>query len=245
MGYLKTKLKNEICRIMPDNTLSFHLQNISNDNRKGCCGHIVDDTTGRCVYVNTQGTITNPSKAMYRFAKNVSDFSSEHENFKSMNQFALQTELAEAIKKAFSIDETMWRRATGQNDKLTLKYLTGENLMELSVKRARVDNDTIEVAIDSSRTVRIPYSRQCILCYINNEFIEPKCMTGYRYALEGYDKDNDIYEELCISDDLNQLRIVGEFFKEMNEHVKSTCDERFDWYNLRSTDASETVIETI
>lgn len=95
MPYLKTKLKNDICRLLPAEDLRFRLSNICiNGEKRGCSGHVTYLPTGRCIYVNTEPLLTNPRKIMFRFAKNEQDYTSSHSEFSAINLFTTQERLA-------------------------------------------------------------------------------------------------------------------------------------------------------
>lgn len=240
MPYLKTKLKNDLCRIMPGQNLKFYLKNTKDNGQTGCCGHIVYTPTNRCVYVDTR--ITN-SRAMYRFAQSPSDFSSEHRSFHGMNMFTTHENLADAVKHALECSETMWRRATSQKNRLTLTHLMGEAMAEIEVSHAQDDTDAILVKLDDTHSIRIPYSPQCIMFYINGERIEPDKTQGYGYVLEGYDKACDTYDAICTGGNPEELRKTAHFFKNYAGNVKSVNGNEFAWYVIRRI--PNDVIETI
>ena len=59
--------------------LEFHLKNISiNGVNKGCSGHVVNKSSGSCIYLTTEELTYGPlqGRAMYRLAKDIKDFSS-------------------------------------------------------------------------------------------------------------------------------------------------------------------------
>lgn len=104
MPYLKTKLTNRICKILLKENCRFNLKNIIiNGEKRGCSGHITFIPSGRCVYVNTEPLITDPSKMMYRYAKNEEDFSSNSMTFSAMNQFTTEDKLAHDICMALTM----------------------------------------------------------------------------------------------------------------------------------------------
>lgn len=106
MAYLKTKLENNIGKIIPKQQLRFKLSNIRiNGVNKGCSGHITFVPSGRCVYVNTKPLITDPNKLMYRYAKDENDYSSHHADFVAMNLFSTKASLPYDITAALTCPE--------------------------------------------------------------------------------------------------------------------------------------------
>ena len=78
---LKTKLTNQLNKLAKEwgVELEVHLKNITvNGEKRGCSGHVVNLSTGSCVYVNTEGSCYAPlsGKSMYRLAKDINDYSS-------------------------------------------------------------------------------------------------------------------------------------------------------------------------
>ena len=81
MALLKTKLQKMLQEEAQKQNvdLVFHLKNIDiNGVKKGCSGHVVDKTTGNCVYLTTEELSYEPLKgrSMYRLAKDTNDWSS-------------------------------------------------------------------------------------------------------------------------------------------------------------------------
>ena len=64
-----------------------------------------------------------------------------------------------------------------------------------------------------------------------------------KYALVGYDKDNDIYEVIAELEDLESLKLIGkgiaEIQKEINCFRKNGDGEPFDWFEIVDTDNTE------
>lgn len=105
MPLLKTKLTNQISKLISKENLKFSLQNINiNGQKRGCSGHITYIPTGRCIYVNTEPLITDRTKLLYRFAKDETDYSSQHNDFAAYNQFTTETNFATAVAQALLMD---------------------------------------------------------------------------------------------------------------------------------------------
>ena len=65
-----------------ENNFTFHLKNVSvNGQRRGCSGFIVENSTGKIVWVDTEpfftgGLFGNSNQTLlYRFAKHIKDYS--------------------------------------------------------------------------------------------------------------------------------------------------------------------------
>lgn len=79
--YSAITLRRRIEKLSAENNmrLTYHLKNIRvNGVFQGCSGHIVDSSTGTCIYVNNEAFGYQPlaGKAMYRLARDEKDFSS-------------------------------------------------------------------------------------------------------------------------------------------------------------------------
>lgn len=126
MPYLKTKLKNQICKRLPEKDLKFKLSNISvNKEKRGCSGHITYLPTGRCVYVNTEPISTNPDKLIYRYAKDDTDYSSNSSDFKAINQFTTSDALVQDIAYALTCPRNKIRTILHDSSYPRLTDLTG------------------------------------------------------------------------------------------------------------------------
>ena len=78
---LKTKLTNQLkAEAEKQNTdIEIILKNISvNGSKRGCSGHVINKSTGSCVYLNTEASVYGPlsDKVMYRLARDNKDYSS-------------------------------------------------------------------------------------------------------------------------------------------------------------------------
>lgn len=78
---LKTKLTNQLCEEAKKQNINIEviLKNISvNGSKRGCSGHVINNYTGSCVYLNTEASVYGPlsDKVMYRLAKDAKDYSS-------------------------------------------------------------------------------------------------------------------------------------------------------------------------
>lgn len=78
---LKTKLTNQLCEEAEKQGVNIEivLKNISvNGSKRGCSGHVINNSTGSCVYLNTEASVYGPlsDKVMYRLAKDAKDYSS-------------------------------------------------------------------------------------------------------------------------------------------------------------------------
>lgn len=98
---LKTKLTNQLntAAIAQEMEIEIFLKNISiNGVKRGCSGHIVNKTTGACVYVDTETFCYSPlaGKAMYRLARDTKDFSSNSLK-NGYNRWATEEDLASAV----------------------------------------------------------------------------------------------------------------------------------------------------
>lgn len=81
MLLLKTKLTKMLTAEAEKHgiELEFHLKNITvNGVNKGCSGHVVNKSSGSCVYLTTEESCYAPlqGRAMYRLAKDTNDWSS-------------------------------------------------------------------------------------------------------------------------------------------------------------------------
>ncbi len=84
---LATKLRNQITAI--DSTLAVNLRNVSvNGVKFGCIGFIVDKRTGRTVYVSTDHNHFTNTTALYRTARDSTDFTGGPNNFASYDDLA-------------------------------------------------------------------------------------------------------------------------------------------------------------
>ena len=76
---LKRKVFTAVQKMCPD-TLENHLYNIQvNGQKRGCSGFIVNENTGKCIYLTTESFMYKPlnGKYMFRLAKDVKDFKGE------------------------------------------------------------------------------------------------------------------------------------------------------------------------
>lgn len=106
MPLLKTKLSNQLKKLIPENEIKISLKNIIiNGSKRGCSGHITYLKTGKCVYVTTEPLITDPRKLMWRYAENEKDFTSNRIGIKGKNHFITEPELATTIIKALTADK--------------------------------------------------------------------------------------------------------------------------------------------
>ena len=98
---LKTKLTNQLKALAASwgVELEMHLKNISvNGEKRGCYGHVVNLSTGSCVYVDTEGSCYAPlsGKSMYRLAKDANDYSSNSLR-NGYNRWVEDADLARAV----------------------------------------------------------------------------------------------------------------------------------------------------
>ena len=102
--YLKTKLKNDLCRLLPETDLKFSINNIIvNHDKRGCSGHITYVPNGRCIYVNTERScLSSLPPAMFRYAKDEKDYSSSGSEFSAANIFTTYEKLAGDIVYALT-----------------------------------------------------------------------------------------------------------------------------------------------
>ena len=76
---LKRKVFTAVQNVCPD-MLENHLCNIQvNGQKRGCSGFIVNENTGKCIYLTTESSVYQPlaGKYMFRYAKDVKDFTGE------------------------------------------------------------------------------------------------------------------------------------------------------------------------
>lgn len=117
MPLLKTKLKNQICKHIPEQNLKFQLKNINiNGEKRGCSGHITYLPTNRCIYVNTEHSVS--SKLLFRFAKDENDWTSLHNDFAAINQYTTPDNITMDIVNAL----TMSRQNIHSITKDTVNY---------------------------------------------------------------------------------------------------------------------------
>ena len=64
-----------------------------------------------------------------------------------------------------------------------------------------------------------------------------------KYALVGYDKDNDVYEVIEIHEDLEYLKLKGkdvaEIQKETDSFRRNSNGEPFDWFEIVNADDTD------
>lgn len=64
-----------------------------------------------------------------------------------------------------------------------------------------------------------------------------------KYALVGYDKDNDVYEVIETHEDLEYLKLIGkdvaEIQKETDSFRRNGIGEPFDWFEIVNADDTE------
>ena len=98
---LKTKLTNQLKTLAESwgVEIEIHLKNITvNGEKRGCSGHIVNISTGSCVYINTEHSCYTPlaGKSMYRLARDAKDYSSNSLR-NGFNRFIEDEYLAKAV----------------------------------------------------------------------------------------------------------------------------------------------------
>lgn len=79
-----TKIKNRLKAKHPD--LVPHISNVRiNGQLQGCSGFIEDPTTGRIVYINTDVNHGTTTRALYRNAEHLRDYSGKRNRFCGMD----------------------------------------------------------------------------------------------------------------------------------------------------------------
>ena len=98
---LKTKLTHQLnaTAMAQGIEIEIFLKKISiNGVKRGCTGHVVNKTTGTCVYVDTETFCYSPlaGKAMYRLARDTKDFSSTSLK-NGYNRWVTEEDLASSV----------------------------------------------------------------------------------------------------------------------------------------------------
>lgn len=92
---LKTKFVNQLAKLVDKEDLRITVKNILiNGARRGCSGHITYLPTGRCVYIDTEPSLTSPAKVLYRYAVDETDFSSNRPGHSFPNLYTDEENLA-------------------------------------------------------------------------------------------------------------------------------------------------------
>lgn len=97
---LKVKFVNQLTKLIDPKKLRITVKNIRiNGASRGCSGHITYLPTGRCVYINTEPSLTAPVKLLYRYAMDEKDFSSNRPGHNFPNLYTTEENLAFSVAR--------------------------------------------------------------------------------------------------------------------------------------------------